>query len=186
MMANSSHFEDSRDEQAKNRAEEESSPVNSETLPLRSFRQRTAAPFLQGAAAAAAALAMPRWAHARPSDLDAIHARNRKAPHESVKRLQDWIRQPSIAAEKPRPERRLRVTMRMLREAGFQLAAKGPHRRPARHLRHAGCRAPRTLGLYYMYDVKQADPPNGLRRHSKPLWLINPASEKVVMGRGAR
>src|SRR5882762_11985763 len=59
--------------------------------------------FLQGAAATAAAaavtLAMPRWTQAHPGDLDAIRAEVEKRHDESVKRLQDWIRQPSIAAE---------------------------------------------------------------------------------------
>jgi len=83
---------------------------------------------------------MPRWAHARPSDLDAIHAEIEKRHDESVKRLQDWIRQPSIAAENRGMNEGCELTMRMLREAGFQLAAKVPTERPARHLRHAGCR----------------------------------------------
>jgi len=33
---------------------------------------------------------MPAEAHARPSDLDAIHAGIEKRHDESVKRLQDW------------------------------------------------------------------------------------------------
>src|SRR5437660_25044 len=98
-MASSFHFEDSRDERVKNRAEEKCATTTNETpsAGLSSPTDRRA--FLQGAAAAAAALAMPRWARAHPSDLDAIRAEIEKRHDESVKRLQDWIRQPSIAAE---------------------------------------------------------------------------------------
>src|SRR5947208_12152835 len=65
--------------------------------------------FLQGAAtvaAGAATFAWPAWAHgaAAASDLDAIRAEIEKRHDESVKRLQDWIRQPSIAAENRRSE----------------------------------------------------------------------------------
>jgi hypothetical protein len=55
--------------------------------------------FLQTTAAAAALAAMPRWAQAHPGEFDAIRAEIEKRHDESVKRLQNWIRQPSIAAE---------------------------------------------------------------------------------------
>ena len=55
--------------------------------------------FLQGAAAAAALTAIPRWAQAYPDDFAAIRAEIEKRHDEAVKRLRTWIRQPSIAAE---------------------------------------------------------------------------------------
>jgi len=184
-MANSSHFEDSRDEQAKNRAEEKSSPANSETPSAETFPSTDRRAFLQGAAAAAAALAMPRWAHARPSDLDAIHAEIEKRHDESVKRLQDWIRQPSIAAENRGMNEGCELTMRMLREAGFQLAAKVPTDGQPGIFATLDAGAPRTLGLYYMYDVKQADPAEWSSPPFEAALVDKPGLGKVVMGRGA-
>ena len=55
--------------------------------------------FLQGAAATAALSAIPCWAQAHPDDFAAIRAEIEKHHDEAVKRLQAWIRQPSIAAE---------------------------------------------------------------------------------------
>ena len=61
--------------------------------------------FLQGAAASglvgAASLALPNWASgaAAAEDLSAIHKEIEKRHDESVQRLQEWIKQPSIAAE---------------------------------------------------------------------------------------
>src|ERR1700687_549595 len=81
VMANSSPFGSREDQQTKKSAEETGAD------------RRT---FLQGAALAAATLAMPRWAQAGPGDMDAILAEIEKRHDECVKRLQDWIRQPSL------------------------------------------------------------------------------------------
>src|SRR5260370_76912 len=123
-MASSFPFENSSDEQSKNRAEEKSATPASEAPFAEVFPPTDRRAFLQGAAAAAASLAMPRWAHAHPSDVDAIRAEIEKRHDESVKRLQGWIRQPSIAAENRGMNEGCELTMRMLREAGFQQAAK--------------------------------------------------------------
>ena len=54
--------------------------------------------FLQATAASAAALAFSRYAPGAQSDLDAIRGEIMKRHDQSVQRLQEWIRQPSIAA----------------------------------------------------------------------------------------
>ena len=107
--------------------------------------------FLVGAAAGTVAMALPRWARASESgfntnlgaamfqdDLAPIRAEITKRHDETVQRLQTWIRQPSIAAENRGMNEGCDLTMRMLRDAGFQQVTKSPHRRPARNLRHAG------------------------------------------------
>ncbi len=184
-MANSSHFEDSRDEQPKNRAEEESAATANETLFADVFPPTDRRAFLQGAAAAAASFAMPRWAHAHPSDVDAIRAEIEKRHDESVKRLQDWIRQPSIAAENRGMNDGCELTMRMLREAGFQQAAKVPTDGQPGIFATLDAGAPRTLGLYFMYDVKQADPAEWSSPPFEAALVDKPGLGKVVMGRGA-
>ena len=55
--------------------------------------------FLHGAALTTAALALPRYSFADQQDISAINAEITKRHDESVQRLQQWIRQPSIAAE---------------------------------------------------------------------------------------
>src|SRR5213594_3231376 len=108
--------------------EREKNNANSSTLRLPSDRRT----FLQAAAATATAgaatFALPAWARgaAPASDLDAIRAEIEKRHDESVKRLQDWIRQPSIAAENRGMNEGCELTMRMLRDAGFQQATKVP------------------------------------------------------------
>jgi acetylornithine deacetylase/succinyl-diaminopimelate desuccinylase-like protein len=184
-MASSFHFGADKDDQAKNRAEEKSAHTTNETpsAGLSSPTDRRA--FLQGAAVAAAALAMPRWAHAHPGDMDAIHAEIEKRHDESVKRLQDWIRQPSIAAENRGMNEGCELTTRMLREAGFQQAVKVPTDGQPGIFATLDASAPRTLGLYYMYDVKQADPAEWSSPPFEAALVDKPGLGKVVMGRGA-
>jgi acetylornithine deacetylase/succinyl-diaminopimelate desuccinylase-like protein len=185
LMASSSLFEDSRDEQAKNRAEEKNATTTKETPFAEIFPSADRRAFLQGVVVAAASLAMPRWAHARPSDLDAIHAEIEKRHDESVKRLQDWMRQPSIAAENRGMSEGCELTMRMLREAGFQQAVKVPTDGQPGIFATLDAGAPRTLGLYYMYDVKQADPAEWSSPPFEAALVDKPGLGKVVMGRGA-
>src|SRR5713226_916351 len=116
--------------------------------------------FLQGAAAAAAvggaALAMPDWMLARPhsaaSDLEAIKAEIEKRHEESVKRLQTWIQQPSIAAENRGMNEGCELTMQMLREAGFGDVKKMPTDGQPGIFATLDAGAPKTVGLYFMYD----------------------------------
>jgi acetylornithine deacetylase/succinyl-diaminopimelate desuccinylase-like protein len=146
--------------------------------------------FLQSAAATAvtgaAAFAWPAWARsAAASDFDAIHAEIEKRHDESVKRLQEWIRQPSIAAENRGMNEGCELTMHMLREAGFQQAMKIPTDGQPGIFATLDAGAPRTLGLYYMYDVKQADPAEWSSPPFEAALVDKPGLGKVVMGRGA-
>ena len=143
--------------------------------------------FLQTTAATAAALALPRWARAAasPSDLDPIFTEIEKRHDESLKRLQTWIRQPSIAAENRGMNEGCELTMQMLREAGFSQVAKVPTDGQPGIFATLDAGAPKTVGLYFMYDVKQADP----AEWSSPPWdaalVDKPGLGKVLVGRGA-
>src|SRR5258707_8218855 len=142
--------------------------------------------FLQTAAAGAAALALPSWTRAAaPSDLDPIFAEIAKRHDESLKRLQTWIRQPSIAAENRGMNEGCELTMQMLREAGFAQVAKVPTDGQPGIFATLDAGAPKTLGLYFMYDVKQVDP----AEWSSPPWdealVEKPGLGKVIIGRGA-
>ncbi|HUD72637.1 MAG TPA: M20/M25/M40 family metallo-hydrolase [Dongiaceae bacterium] len=104
---------------------------------------------------------------------------------EGVKRLQEWIHQPSIAAENRGMQEGSDLLMRYLREAGFQSVTKVPTDGQPAVFATFDAGAARTVGLYFMYDVKQADP----AEWTSPPWdaaiLDKPPLGKVVMGRGA-
>src|SRR5205809_8029494 len=122
--------------------------------------------FLKGAAAGAAILAGPSPAWSAQSELDGIRAEIGKRHDEAVRRLQEWIRQPSIAAENRGVSEGCELTMRMLREAGFNQVTKIATDGQPGVFATLDAGAPRTLGLYFMYDVKQADP----AEWSSPPW----------------
>src|SRR5436853_750460 len=141
--------------------------------------------FLRSAAAGAAALSLPRRAWADASDLSRIRAEIEKRHGESVQRLQEWIKQPSIAAENRGVSEGCDLTMRFLREAGFTEVTRIPTDGQPGIFAKLDAGAPRTLGLYFMYDVKQADP----SEWSSPPWaaalIDKPGLGKVMVGRGA-
>ena len=141
--------------------------------------------FLQGAVAGAAALTWGRYAKGDQPELGAVWAEIEKRHDEAVERLQEWVRQPSIAAENRGVNEGCDLTMRLLRDAGFGEVTKVPTEGQPGIFASLDAGAPRTLGLYFMYDVKQADP----AEWSSPPWeaalVEKPELGKVLVGRGA-
>jgi acetylornithine deacetylase/succinyl-diaminopimelate desuccinylase-like protein len=141
--------------------------------------------FLQDLSGAAAALAVPSYVWNQQSDLNPIFREIERRHDETVQRLQEWIRQPSIAAENRGMNEGCELTMRLFRDAGFQQVTKIPSDGQPGIFATLDAGAPRTLGLYFMYDVKQVDP----SEWSSPPWdaalVDKPGLGKVVMGRGA-
>jgi len=119
------------------------------------------------------------------SDRAAIYKQIEQRHDEAVQRLQAWIRQPSIAAENRGVSEGCDLTMRMLRDAGFQHVEQRPTDGQPGIFATLDAGAKRTFGLYFMYDVKQAHP----EEWSSPPWearLVDmPGLGKAVMGRGA-
>src|SRR5437868_14787215 len=144
------------------------------------MRRRT---FLHGAAAVGAAAMLPRRASA--ANLKPIYDQIEKRHGESVARMQEWIRQPTIAAENRGITQGRDLTMRLLRDAGFgKVDSVSTDGHPGIFATlDAGAR--KTIGLYFMYDVKQVNP----KECSSPPWdaaLVDmPKLGKVVIGRGA-
>src|SRR5207237_8845803 len=118
-------------------------------------------------------------------DLARICAKIDKHRVETGARLQEWIRQPSIAAENRGVNEGCELTMRMLKDAGFDQVTKIPSDGQPGIFATLDAGAPRTLGLYLMYDVKQADP----AEWSSPPWdaalVDRPGLGLAIMGRGA-
>ena len=130
-------------------------------------------------------MAFPRLAQSADPDLKPIYTEIEKRHDEAVARLQEWIHQPSIAAENRGVNEGCELTMRMLRDAGFGEVTKIPTDGQPGIFATLDAGAPRTVGLYFMYDVKQVDP----AEWSSPPWagviVDKPGLGKVVMGRGA-
>ena len=145
--------------------------------------------FLQGTARTAAALAVPHTTKAALAaddhDLEPIFTQITKHHDESVQRLQEWIHQPSIAAENREVNEGCELTMRLLRDAGFQSVTKVPTDGQPGIFAILDSGAPKTLGLYFMYDVKQVDS----SEWSSPPWdaklVEKPELGTVLIGRGA-
>src|SRR6266852_3652702 len=114
--------------------------------------------FLQSTIASATATASTRRAYADERDLAAIRAEIEKRHDAAVARLQQWIRQPSIAAENKGVSEGCDLTINLLRDAGFQQVTKVPTDGQPGIFATLDAGAPRTFGLYFMYDVKQSDP----------------------------
>ena len=139
--------------------------------------------FLGATAASAATLAFPQIL--RSADADAIQAEIVKRHAEGVARLQEWVRLPSIAAESRAPEEGCALLMRLLREAGFQQAVRVPTDGKPGVFATLDAGAPRTVGLYFMYDVKQADPAEWSSPPFAAALVDKPGFGKVLVGRGA-
>lgn len=114
-----------------------------------------------------------------------IKAEIGKQKEATIKRLQEWIRQPSIAAENRGVDEGCELTMHYLREAGFDQVTKVPTDGQPGIFATLNAGAAKTVGVYFMYDVKQADP----AEWSSPPWdaaIVGKAGTgKVMMGRAA-
>ena len=140
---------------------------------------------LSAAAATAAVSSLPRFALAA-DDRAKLYAEIEKRHGEAVARLQDWVRNPSIAAENRGIESGVAQVISLAKDAGFQTAVRVPTSGHPGVFATLDAGAPRTLGVYFMYDVKQADPAE---------WKLAPPFEarivekqgfgKALIGRGA-
>lgn len=136
------------------------------------------------AAAGAAALAFPRLAFGA-DDRSTIYAEIGRRHEEALRRLQEWIRVPSIAAESLASEEGCELMMRLVREAGFQQVARVPTDGKPGVFATLDAGAKRTVGLYFMYDVKQVDPSEWSSPPFEARLVDRPGVGKVVVGRGA-
>jgi len=143
--------------------------------------------FLQTAAAGAASLALSKNSLSEQAtpEMAAIQKEIEKRHQESVQRLQEWIRQPSIAAEKRGMDEGCELTMRMLRDAGFGNVTKVPTDGQPGIFATLDAGAPRTVGMYFMYDVKQADPAEWSSPPFEARLVDKPGVGKCIVGRGA-
>jgi acetylornithine deacetylase/succinyl-diaminopimelate desuccinylase-like protein len=131
-----------------------------------------------------AALSLPRTARAADAR-GAIRAEIEKRHAESIERLQQWVREPAIAAENRDMEAGCQTMLRLAREAGFENATRIPTSGQPAVFATLDAGAPRTLGLYFMYDVKQADPAEWTSPPFAAALVDKPGFGRVLVGRGA-
>ena len=82
-----------------------------------------------------------------------------EARHDAaVELLRSWIALPSIAAENLNVDEGARRMAELARDAGFQKAEIVPTDGKPGVFATLDVGAPKTLGVYFMYDVKQFDP----------------------------
>jgi acetylornithine deacetylase/succinyl-diaminopimelate desuccinylase-like protein len=141
--------------------------------------------FLQGAALSAVTLTMPPLSWSQQQDLNPVWIEIKKRHDESVHRLQHWIQLPSIAAENRNVEEGCDMMMQLVTDAGFSGVTKMPTDGKPGVFATLDAGAPRTLGLYFMYDVKQADPAEWSSPPFEAALVDKPGLGKVVIGRGA-
>src|SRR5712664_3528134 len=141
--------------------------------------------FLRNAAFGAAGLALSRRGFTAEADLAPFRAEIEKRHGDTLKMLQRWIAQPTIAAENKGIDQGCELTMQLFRDAGFDSVRRIPTDGVPGILATLDAGAPRTVGLYFMYDVKQADP----AEWSSPPWearlVDKPGFGRVMVGRGA-
>jgi len=139
---------------------------------------------LLGCVAAAAVMVAPGVALAADdlADVKAALARNHAV---AVKRLQDWIALPSIAAENRAGKEGADRMAQLARDAGFQHVEVVPTAGMPGVFATLDAGAPKTLGVYFMYDVKQFDPKEWSSPPLEARLIDKPGLGKIVMGRGA-
>ncbi|WP_245156342.1 M20/M25/M40 family metallo-hydrolase [Agrilutibacter solisilvae] len=129
------------------------------------------------AASAAASAAEP--------DLAAIRDQVTRQHDVSIKRLQDWIALPSIAAENLNSRQGAEYMARLAREAGFQKVEILDTDGKPGVFATLDAGAAKTVGLYFMYDVKQYDPAEWTSPPLEARLVDKPGLGKVMVGRGA-
>src|SRR5215831_17251123 len=113
-----------------------------------------------------------------------IKAEITKRHDEAVKRLQDWIAQVSIAAENRGYPEGAEYMAKLARDAGFQQATVINTDGTPGAFATLDAGAPKTVGLYFMYDVKQFDPAEWSSPPTEARIVDKPPLGKVMVGRG--
>jgi acetylornithine deacetylase/succinyl-diaminopimelate desuccinylase-like protein len=118
-------------------------------------------------------------------DLTAIKAEIAKNHDHAITRLQEWIHLPSIAAENRGFPEGADHLIALLKEVGFQTAVRIETDGKPGVYATLDAGAPVTVGLYFMYDVKQFDPKEWSSPPLDAAIIDRPHIGKIMMGRGA-
>src|SRR5262245_1221595 len=131
------------------------------------------------------ALAISGHRVAATDDHSEIKAEITKRHDEAVQRLHDWIAQISIAAENRGYPEGADYMAKLARDAGFQKADVITTDGKPGVFATLDAGAPKTVGLYFMYDVKQFDPAEWTSSPTDAQIIDKPPFGKAIVGRGA-
>ncbi len=115
----------------------------------------------------------------------AIVAQIKAQREATVQSLREWIALPSIAAENIGYPKGAEYMAQLAREAGFTRVELIPTKGKPGVFATLDVGAPTTLGLYFMYDVKQYDPAEWTQPPLEGRIVDRPGLGKVMIGRGA-
>jgi acetylornithine deacetylase/succinyl-diaminopimelate desuccinylase-like protein len=132
-----------------------------------------------------AVIAAPQTFAASENDFSDVKAKVTEQHGEAIKRLQDWIGQVSMAAENRGYPEGADYMIKLLKEAGFQRAERVDTQGKPGVFAKLDAGAPKTVGLYFMYDVKQFDPKEWSSPPTEAQIVDKPGLGKVMIGRGA-
>ena len=141
--------------------------------------------FVQAAAAGAALAAAPAWVRAAADDKSAVLAQVQGMHDANVRRLQEWIALPSIAAENRNYPQGPEFMARLAREAGFGAVEIIPTSGKPGVFGKIDAGARTTIGIYFMYDVKQFVPEEWSSPPLEARLVHKEGLGMVCMGRGA-
>ncbi len=149
-----------------------------DNLNRRDFVQRS----VLGAAAFAVA---PGYSFLPTSSKEDVLAQIPVQHDATVKLLREWIALPSIAAENIGYPQGAEHMAQLARDAGFQHVELIPTRGKPGVFATLDAGAKSTLGIYFMYDVKQYDPAEWTSPPLEGRIVDRPGVGKVMIGRGA-
>lgn len=145
--------------------------------------------FVQGAGAAAATLTaastLVMAADSKSSDKAAVLAQIPQMHAANLKRLQDWIALPAIAAENRNFPQGAEYMAKLAQDAGFTDVKLIPTSGKPGVFGKIDAGARTTMGIYFMYDVKQFDPSEWSSPPLEAKLVQKPGLGTVCMGRGA-
>jgi len=145
--------------------------------------------FVQSAVSGAVLVATPSFLRAAGAggdgDKAAVLAQIPKQHAENIKRLQDWIALPSIAAENRNYPQGAEYMMKLAAEAGFTDLKIIPTSGKPGVFGRLDAGAKKTLAVYFMYDVKQFVPEEWSSPPLEGRLVEKPGLGTVIMGRGA-
>ena len=143
--------------------------------------------FVSTALAGAAFVALsdrPGFAFALPEQ-ETVYSQITAQHAATIKMLQDWIAIPSIAAENLNYPKGAEYMAQLARAAGFQKVDLVSTTGKPGVFGTLDVGAAVTLGVYFMYDVKQFDPKEWTSPPLEARIVDRPGVGKIMVGRGA-
>jgi len=145
--------------------------------------------FLHGSVASAAVFALGHrdlsFATSTEAQKDEVIAQIAAQHGATVKMLQEWIALPSIAAENLNYPKGAEYMAALARDAGFQHVELVPTAGKPGVFATLDSGAASSLGVYFMYDVKQFDAKEWSSPPLEARMVDRPGVGKVIVGRGA-